>query len=636
MSSAELARRFHSLNAKYTPVEEIAETFIPPEQWSTLIRNEHTLLVGPRGAGKTTLLKMLQPRALDAWEHGEARVARNVVRFTGVYITTDRSWSEQVSALGSGLSEKHGTALGLSAFTSHVLGAIAGAAADRLDGLGEFRRVDRKRLDAQTEAQLARQVSTQWLIDRPVATVRGLQHAMADRIGHIASFALREELRGSQGRDERLDKELPVLDYLSAAILFIDRFNAAAGEPDGLWGLLFDELELAPPSITHQLQQGLRGADRRLLFKLSLAPYTEGADTLRNALKAQQAHDFNIARLTYPHKNEGYEFCRALLASMVGVERDQLDEDEVLGTSPFDAAPEQRSSKDTAYRAGSPQLERLKEVAAADATFRRWMTQQGIDLGRSESLGGEERAAKLRKISAITLVRGTYRTTDEAFTRRPRRRRSRKSPTLYTGATALYAMAEGNPRWFMNLVRPLVEEYHREGARRRVPQRRQTRQVRDVMRLFRAVLTALPLSPMAAGKREFGVLPVIDAIGTKLSDELIEREFNADPPGKFRVDADVSKEIIEDLQFALNAGGIIYMPGTDDPDILSKLEGKTFRLAYMLAPGYPITLTTGRTLDLSTVLKEQAPSWELSRQLELGEDEEDEEDDENNAGESHG
>src|SRR5262249_32767731 len=103
-----------------------------------------------------------------------------------------------------------------------------------------------------------------------------------------------------------------------------------------------------------------------------------------------------------------------------------------------------------------------------------------------------------------------------------------------------------------------------------------------------------------------------------LSEILIDGPFNADPPSKFRVDNDVDDELIEDLQYALNAGGIVHMPDGDGDALLQDLRGKTFRLAYMLAPHYPTTPTTGgRAVDLSTLLANRRPSWSLSRQLEL-------------------
>ena len=43
------------------------------------------VVTGPRQSGKTTLLKMLQPAALEAWDHSEAEEIRQSIDFTGGY-----------------------------------------------------------------------------------------------------------------------------------------------------------------------------------------------------------------------------------------------------------------------------------------------------------------------------------------------------------------------------------------------------------------------------------------------------------------------------------------------------------------------------------------------------------------------
>lgn len=204
-----------------------------------------------------------------------------------------------------------------------------------------------------------------------------------------------------------------------------------------------------------------------------------------------------------------------------------------------------------------------------------------------------------------------YRTSDDVFARTGRRRRGRKTYSMFGGVPALYDMVEGNPRWFMNLIGPIVEADAPD-------MRSQGATIKEVVRLFRAILTAIPLPPSEARRHKLGVLPVLDAIGSKLSEFVIDADFTADPPSKFKVDDAVPDEVVNDLQFALNAGGIIHMPDSDDDEVLDDLRGHTFRLAHLLAPWYPIPLTTGgRTLDLSTLLRDREPSWELSRQLEL-------------------
>jgi hypothetical protein len=616
MAVSQRIRKFHSFNAKYLPPEDVAATFIPPPQWDTMIQNGHALLVGPRGAGKTSIFKMLTSRGITSWQRIRAIEDRGAMAFVGVFVTTDRTWSEQVSAIGDGLTDKDQVAFGVATFSAHVLHALVEAAADRIHSDHQLHPVA---INATTEADIASQVAEEWdLTRRPVVTLRGLQHALTDRIANIADLAEKESLLELDGRDQRLAEQLPGLNFDKAALQLIDRFNTAANEPDRPWCFLFDELELAPPAVVTQLTRGLRGGDRRLLFKLSLAPYTDSASQLRAALSAQQAHDYQVEQLTYPHKKDPLEFCRALLAQKLGLSLEELDvvrneEVKVLGRSQFAADPHELGADDTAYKADSARVEAFKELATADATFTDWLRDKDIDLDRLENLEPDRRAATVRKIATIAMLRQAYRTSDETFTRTGRRRRPRKTYSMFAGLPALYDMVEGNPRWFMNLIAPMLEE---GGAGTNKGQ--QGRHIREVVRLFRAILTAIPLPPSEARRHKLGVLPVLDAIGSRLSAYVVDNDFNADPPAKFKVDDDTPDEVVHHLQFAVNAGGIVHMPGPDDDQVLDDLRGQTFRLAHMLAPWYPIPLTTGgRTLDLSTLLEDQPISWEFSHQLEI-------------------
>jgi hypothetical protein len=607
MAEKHFVKRFESFNAKYLPPEMVAETFIPPPQWKSLTANNHSLLVGPRGAGKTTLLKMLTAPGISAWKHPTADEFRKNIAFIGVFVTTDRTWSEQLSALGSGLGEIEQTAFGVATFTAHALHALAEAAADRVHRPGLH---SAPNLDPVAEADIASECADRWgLTSRPIVTLRALQLALTDRIAELADLAERAGVGGAESSPGFVES-LPTLSFDSSALQLIERFNLAVGEPDRLWCFLFDELELAPSAVLRQLIRGLRGGDRRLLFKLSLAPYTDGAVQLRTALSAQQAHDYAVEQLTYPHKHEPLDFCRALLAKRLNIDPTELDAQEILGRSVFSADRSELGDSQTAYQPESKQISRMKKLAEIDRTFATWLDERDVDLDEIAEMDPNRRASTVRKVATIATLRLAYRTTDQSYASSGRHRRTRKSYSTFAGVPALFDMVEGNPRWFMNLIAPLAEQP--------TPKDRQGAHIREVVRLFRAILSAMPLPPAEARIHKLGALPVLDAIGKRLSELIIDEDFNSDPPGKFRVDARVPDEVVVDLEFALNAGGIIHMPGPEDDDVLEDLRGQTFRLAHLLAPWYPIPLTTGgRAIDLTNLLAGREPSWDLSRQMEF-------------------
>ena len=87
---------YDSFNARnYTPAQ-VAETFIPSEDYEDLWRNEHTVILGPRGSGKTTLFKMLTVQALYSWLHPTAEKLKKDRPFTAIFVPTDMHWHHQL------------------------------------------------------------------------------------------------------------------------------------------------------------------------------------------------------------------------------------------------------------------------------------------------------------------------------------------------------------------------------------------------------------------------------------------------------------------------------------------------------------------------------------------------------------
>ena len=604
----DLTEAFNAFNAKYQEPEDIAASFIPPPQYDTLTENGHTMLVGPRGAGKTTLLAMLSTRALATWGHPRADDIRSKIRFTGVHISTDLAWRGQVDATQPPMTDvKTLRGVGLLAFTTHVLHAVATAAHERVHG-PDFRRAHK--ITEQAEAETASATAKAWGLEGPVGSFQTLTEVMTDRSAEIAGWLQDVREATMLGEEPPPQPAIKSLEYSTAALSLIERFNAAADEPDARWALMFDELELAPETVRAALISSMRGGSKLLLYKLSLAPHSEHSpalDNLLSVLSASAGNDYRASQLSYPHKRAGYRFCRALLAAKLGVEGEDLDEEAVFGRSLFETTAEAWAEAGSAYVLDGSKLRKLRDQVDKDDTFRDWLTKRETNLDDAEPVDAADRPSKLRKLSAIALVRGEFRTSDAQRARYNREERARAKltvPTLYAGATSLYAMVEGNPRWFMNLIDPLIDEY--KANQTRVPANHQAESVARTARRFRAVLKALPMPPRQWHSRPMGVLPILEGIGDYFYERVVLEDFNADPPGSFIVDDKISEEIHWQLTVALNAGAIIHMPdeeGEDDP--LESLRGRRFRLAHLLAPRFRITLNTGRALNLSTILERQ-------------------------------
>jgi hypothetical protein len=474
-----------AFNAKYLEPEQVARSFIPPDQYVPLLRTGHTMLVGPRGSGKTTLLKMLLPRAVGAWAHPSADEARSRLSYIGVLIPTDLTWRGQLDATLPAGDDRAVSEVGILAFTTHVLRAVARAAHERIHGPFGATPFGRVGVDDDQERRIAAAVAKAWRLDPGIDTLSELTHALSDRMTSIGEWLQEAREAAAYGESVPRRPPIPHLEYGTAARSLIDRFNDAAGEEDRRWALMFDELELAPGSVIQLLIRSMRGADELLIYKVSLAPYSEQGMRLRSALSASVVHDYQAEQLTYPYKESGYKFARELLAARLGVAEDQVDAETPLGASIFDTQAAAWIKAGTAYGLESRNLARLRRAREQDESFARWLDRREVDLD-DPGMDPDQRAATLRKVTSVALLRTEFRTSDEQRTRYGRDERTRETrtvPQLYSGVPSLYAMVEGNPRWFMSLLAPILDEHLKTG--KRVDAAAQARHIARSVRRFR-------------------------------------------------------------------------------------------------------------------------------------------------------
>ena len=598
---------FEFFNARNFSPRQVAERFIPPPRhFDELILRRHSLVIGPRGSGKTTLLKMLQLPALAAWPHPEATRYRTSIDFTGVFVAADVSWGAQLSALGRGTLPAFATELlGLSAFTSHVLIALIDAMRDCAghpphDAPGLQNKY--VQLSKEQELEACRLIAASWKIEPALFTFFGLKLALRQRLSEIAQIARREALTKDSDIDQRLNAYgFLHLNFLESAIFAIEVFNEVAKQQDRRWAFLFDELEIAPKQIRRALFAAFRSTDQRLIFKLSISPYHEDAEVLQGSTSPMAGQDYQPIELWYPRKEEGYSFSEALLHAMLEeAGAPAATPEQVFGDSFFDAGETERERNLSAYRPGTSLHRRFKSLANKDESFREYLLEHRIDLSRMHLLNENERAGLVRKGASVIAVREAFRTPSQLAGAPTRIERSRKTPTLYTGSRSLFAIIEGNPRWFIGIMGSMVRMFKAE--QRPVPRSVQARTITTATNRFRALLRTIPYSP-ANSSSSRSLLSLLDVIGNTFHNNVVSGAFNPDPPLSFTVDSTTSSELLLALGRALNAGAIILAPDQGGDTLLSSIRGKRFRLSYMLAPGYGIPLTLGRRMALSQILE---------------------------------
>jgi hypothetical protein len=594
---------FDSFNARALNAIDVARTFVPSEHFNSLLKRRHTIVLGPRGSGKTTLLKMLQPTALEHWVHPLAQEYRDQIDFTGVFIATDISWGEQISALGNHrLDADSHRQLSIATFTTHVLRALIMAMIDRIGPSTShvsFRRVD---LPLQSESALVSQLCRAWHLKPEVLTLLSLKHSLSDRLSVIKELASKEALLDKEGRLKRIaSNEALHIHFIQSCSMAIELFDDMAGQQDSKWALMFDELELSPVWIQDELVQALRSTDGRLLFKLALNPYSESELLLKGPLSAAPGQDFDQIPLWYAEKRDAYDFCMNLWYQMLELRRlPQRDPRKVLGNSYFETRPTDWTGERNAYNITSRVGSRFLELSNKDASFRQYLKDNNLDLDTMHLLEPNERAATVRKIAPIVALREFYRRSDHEGTANAGDR-SRKREVLYSGADSVFAISEGNPRWFIGIVSKLLDRWDNP-EKNRIPPPVQAQELRRAAERFAALLKTLPTSdnmPIEV----FGAFEIVKHVAKYFRREAVSADFRPEPPGTLIVDDDVDDETLVSLKQALNSGALVYIPEDEGQLILTSLRHKRFRVAYLLAPLYGIPIRLGKGISLSSILQ---------------------------------
>lgn len=597
---------FESFNARNLTPSEVAQTFIPPKHFLDLCSRTHALIIGPRGSGKTTLLKMLQLPALAAWKHREAAKYVAKIDFTGVFVPADISWRVQLDKLGRGrLPNRVAERLAQAAFSTHVLISL-------IDGMrdctaSEIQAVPTLAhhfapLSRQQEAELAKALGKSWYLDSDILSLGGLKLALRDRLSKIAQFGEQYAHADERAIEAALsEQDYLHIGFLESATFGIDAFNEIAKCANRKWALLFDELEIAPDAIRRKLLEALRSTDQRILFKLSISPFTQDFQTLSKEYGAMPGHDYLPVELWYSHKEDSYDFSAELLASMLDAYGCKaVGAEAILGTSEFDLGRAEQMKFGTAYRPGSSQYHKFRMLANSDTSFRRYLAQNRIDLKRMHELPDDERASTVRKIASIVTVRNAFRTELSEEGGQRVILRSRKRPQLYTGASSLFAIAEGNPRWFIGMIGPLVREFAEKQDT--VKRASQARAIAVASNRFRALLGTIPVTSNPADGRRQGLLSLIDQVGEFFFRCVVLEDFAPEPPTTFVVDREAPPHVVNAMGVALNAGAIVHIPDKPGEPVLGSLYDKRFRLSYMLAPYHKLPLTIGKGRALSRIL----------------------------------
>jgi hypothetical protein len=594
---------FPSFNAKTMSRAKIVDSFVPSKVYEPAVGNHHVLIVGPRGSGKTTLLKMLEVDSLRTWNHPLADDWRSSQTHNGVYVPSDLVWNTAIKGIREvKLDPEAADAFSLSIFATSVMLALCAGMKAKVTADDDFPYKAYRLHEAEPRAiqSALSKVAEKWrLPSQKVATFGELRNQLHERMIVLQqTVSLTDSSRKLTLAD--LHKALPFTS-LPPFQLFesaLDLFDEEIGDPSGTWALLLDEFELAPACVRKMILLMLRSTSKKLLFKITLAPYTPDMDF---GVVIAENNDFKRVQLWYAKRNDLNRFSTDLFYSWTksrfGAQSARLFPEHYLpeqqGNSYVDVTEASGNLSESESESRRKRIcNEFRELAEKDQTFEQYLTRRLISISELETLPVVPN--EIRKIAPTVFARNRKMRSDGHLT-------SKKSDVeLYSGWNAISAICEGNPRWLFGLLSMIEKASSGSEQSAPVPVEAQSKAIKAFAETYVAMLSVLAQEqPLLGLKSDHHVFEILDTIGKAFERHLYKADFVPEPPLSFTVDLP-NFEVV--LRIALNHGAIVFADEGLGEITFSTLQGKRFRLSYLLATRYSLLLRIHRPLKLSELL----------------------------------
>lgn len=592
---------FDSFNAKYLSYKEIAETFIFNHQYEELVKNNNSLLMGPRGSGKTTMLKMLTPMGLHYWIGSKSELFKNKIPFIAIYIPSDIQWKRQIEQLTIDLSDfpKFNEVVSRALVTTNILLGVTST----FKSLIEFNSKTEPNI-LNHEAGIVRKLCELWKIENKVApTFIALELALMNRVTEIRNH-IRRTIYTAKQESEIIYPEFYFDEFIDqvrvACLAFQNEFCSSQGPLGKItrWALCFDELEIAPKWLHNELLNHLRGKDQNILFKLTTSPIVSLEDeTSKEYFKidAQEDNDFRVIRIWLHNqieKQKWIKFGEKLIEEKLlrrfstKVTANSLFGDSHIERSIIQELNITKSVKNkykvNAYGEGTPFWFLFKELALINPSFKEYLKNKSINPNNPVPKDEMQKDSVYRKIKQLAAYR--YILLKDSTLKR-----SRKIVPLFFGIPYLYEVSDGNPRLLIGLLDELLANLSRDerGNFKQLTINLQSRIVTNVSTRFIEQVDNHPEANKLIGQKHIHLGEIIRVIGNFFYDEMIKGEFKMDPRNTFTIDERINAKFVDLIQLALHLGIIIYV---NPKEAISRkgLLNKEFRLNYLLCPYFKI------------------------------------------------
>lgn len=595
---------FSAFNARHLDAEKVASYFVPNTYFYQLATLQHALVVGPRGSGKTHLLKMLQPKALACWDHPNSDQTRASLGFVGVFIPADEAWKHQISCIAEAIEQPLASRFTDAIFVAHfqraLLDTFLQLTHDRPQKDNGFLSFD---LSREREAELCKALANSWNLSPLIYSLLGIKQSLVDRVAKLHEAA--------SNSPDQLAKLLSVAQtaLVPCASQAIEAFNAISGQYQGKWGLLFDELEIAPVNIQRMIFSCLRSTDQRLVFKLALSPSASAAEIFHSVLGPSAGNDFEEISL-YADPKEAQGFCEALWSRLAFVAdndktRTSIHPAAVLGHAVFHA-PDVRGT----YRRSGAWQRAFSELARKDQSFKDVLRRKGVSADALEDTPPALMDSVVRKAAPLVGFRNLL--IDKGPSRNSVRsvlRKGKKSPAkIYSGWEAICLISEANPRWFTGIARQLLIERSRGLSGRDISVDKQFRVIYGASQKFQDYISTIPTKVAAPDNSNKGGLRyIVDELSCSFRRSVLEDNFTLDPVMSFEIPANCSYALRDTIAEGLYSGAFIPVGGIEGRSIFSQGAGVRLRLTHLLAPLALLPLRSASKSRLLTTLVAKSP-----------------------------
>ena len=599
-----------AFNARFLPSAQVGSTFVSSPALREALLPRHTVLIGPRGSGKTTLLKMLTLPALLQWKGRERDASLAGLDFVSVYVAASLTWSASFRSFSAiDVASDVERLLSVSLFRHHVLLALIDTWENLRDPhLSRDPILKRFHLPAEeaVDAAFIRALAEGWGLRILTSTRSGITRAVKERIRELQRLAVRTAYVATDAGRILEEHEDLTSHFLDDATTFLDLTAEHYARTTRL-ALCFDEVEITTAAVAKVIVSSVRSVDQRILIKYSAAPYLgiSAEDLMPHA--PSRGNDYGLVFLTTFASRDARPFSEALFRSLATRRGEGSNIEEILGQSLIDDNVRDDLGK---YGPGGAYQRRFAHLAQIDESFREYARSKELDLADLRRGDEAKRAADVRKILWPVVIRDEILFDKRDEGSKPRRRLRSKSAIAdcYTGANALLAICEGNPRWIIGLMEPLLEQSRGEGPEADPKRRRpaQKRALEVMIANYFALLSTVP--SIDRGRGPATLVDLVERIGGHFRDGVLSTRFNADPVLSFTVDDGVLEPVKDLIGRGINLGAFITTPRSGGEGYrVGDVVGLKIRLSNVFAPHYNLPLIGGRTVSISTILERTRP-----------------------------